>query len=163
MGAVAARAALGPPEDSCASVYRPRNPRESLFTNSSRPTTSTSRLLSRGATEEGLETLRQAHSSNASLLTQASLARALVRAGRRGEALQAYRELVNSQPKPWEGHVEWALAHLTLGRLYEEAGETAKARATYLRLLGIWKDANPDLPPLLEVRGALGRLPVAVP
>jgi len=62
---------------------------------------------------------------------------------------------VNSLPPPWEGRVEWALAHGTLGSLYAEAGETTNARAAYLKLLEIWKDADPDLPPLLEVRGAL--------
>ena len=120
-------------------------------------------LLSRGAAQEGLETLRRAHASGASSLTQASLARALVLAGRRVDALEIYRELVNGQPGSWEGHVEWALAHWSLGRLYEEAGETANARAAYLKLLEIWKDADPDLPPLWEVRRALGRLSPEAP
>jgi len=115
-------------------------------------------LLARGAAQEGVEAVRRAHASEASSLTQASLARALVRAGRREEALELYRELVDGRPLPWEGHVEWALAHWSLGRLYEEAGQTANARAAYLKLLEIWKDADPDLPPLLEVRRALGRL-----
>jgi tetratricopeptide (TPR) repeat protein len=115
-------------------------------------------LLARGAVEDGLETLRRAHIASKSSLTHASLARALVKAGRPGEAVDSYRELVDGQPLPWEGHVEWALAHLTLGRLYEDAGDTANARALYLELLEVWKDADSDLPPLLETRRALERV-----
>jgi hypothetical protein len=48
--------------------------------------------------------------------------------------------------------VEWALAHLKLAKLYDEAGEATNAEASCLKLLTIWKDADSDLPPLLEAR-----------
>jgi tetratricopeptide (TPR) repeat protein len=115
-------------------------------------------LLARGAAEEGLDVLRRAEVSWSWWLTRASLARGLVRAGRRDEALERYQKLVADGPEPWEGHLDWALAHWSLGVLYEDAGQPAKAREVYLKLLELWKEADPDLPPLLELKRALRRL-----
>lgn len=114
--------------------------------------------LSRGAVEEGLESIRRANASWSWWLTRSSLARALVRSGRKEEALHVYEKLLAGGPEPWEGHVEWALVHWSLARLYEDAGETAKARAAYLKLLEVWKEADPDVPPLLEAQRAVRRL-----
>jgi len=39
-----------------------------------------------------------------------------------------------------------ALAHLQIGRAYAMAGDTAKATNAYQDFLGLWKDADPDIP-----------------
>ncbi len=39
-----------------------------------------------------------------------------------------------------------ALAHLGLGRAYVLSGDLPKARAAYQDFLGLWKDADPDIP-----------------
>jgi hypothetical protein len=57
---------------------------------------------------------------------------------------------------PWEGQVEWVLAHVTLGRLDEESGREDDARAEYVKFLEIWKDADSELPLLGDVRRRLG-------
>ena len=45
-----------------------------------------------------------------------------------------------------------ALAHLGLGRAYAMQGDTAKARAAYQDFLTLWKDADPDVPLLVQAR-----------
>jgi Tfp pilus assembly protein PilF len=50
------------------------------------------------------------------------------------------------------------LAHLQLGRAYAMQGDTAKARAAYQDFLTLWKDADPDIPILLEAKAEYAKL-----
>lgn len=45
-----------------------------------------------------------------------------------------------------------ALARLGLGRAYAMQGDTAKARAAYQDFLTLWKDADQDIPLLIEAK-----------
>lgn len=76
----------------------------------------------------------------------------------RGEAKHGRLPGVKLWNDPGKDNVEWVLAHGSLAWLYEETGQPESARAAYLKLLEIWKDADSDLPPLLEARRALERL-----
>jgi DNA-binding winged helix-turn-helix (wHTH) protein/tetratricopeptide (TPR) repeat protein len=51
-----------------------------------------------------------------------------------------------------------ALAHLQLGRSYAMQGDTAKSRAAYQDFLTLWKDADPDIPILLEAKAEYAKL-----
>jgi DNA-binding winged helix-turn-helix (wHTH) protein/tetratricopeptide (TPR) repeat protein len=51
-----------------------------------------------------------------------------------------------------------ALAHLQLGRAYVLQGDTAKARAAYQDFLTLWKDADPNIPILLEAKAEYAKL-----
>jgi eukaryotic-like serine/threonine-protein kinase len=51
-----------------------------------------------------------------------------------------------------------ALAHLQLGRAYAMAGDIAKAKAAYKDFLDLWKDADPDIPILKQVKTEYARL-----
>ena len=51
-----------------------------------------------------------------------------------------------------------ALAHLQLGRAYAMQGDTAKARAAYQDFLTLWKDADPDIPILLQAKAEFAKL-----
>jgi tetratricopeptide (TPR) repeat protein len=51
-----------------------------------------------------------------------------------------------------------ALAHVGLGRAYAMAGDKAKAKAAYQDFLALWKDADPDVPILKEVRAEYEKL-----
>lgn len=51
-----------------------------------------------------------------------------------------------------------ALAHLQLGRAYSLQGDTAKSRAAYQDFLTLWKDADPDIPILLEAKAEFAKL-----
>ncbi len=45
-----------------------------------------------------------------------------------------------------------ALAHLQLGRAFALSGETIKAKAAYQDFLTLWKNADPDIPILVQAR-----------
>src|SRR5882724_481236 len=51
-----------------------------------------------------------------------------------------------------------ALAHLGLARAYSMPGSTAKARSAYRDFLALWKDADPDIPILLQARAEYSKL-----
>jgi len=51
-----------------------------------------------------------------------------------------------------------ALAHLGLGRAYSLSGNTAKAKSEYQDFLTLWKDADPDIPLLIQARAEYAKL-----
>jgi eukaryotic-like serine/threonine-protein kinase len=51
-----------------------------------------------------------------------------------------------------------ALAHLQLGRAYSLSGDIIKAEAAYQDFLGLWKDADPDIPILKEAKAEYAKL-----
>jgi DNA-binding winged helix-turn-helix (wHTH) protein/tetratricopeptide (TPR) repeat protein len=52
----------------------------------------------------------------------------------------------------------FALAHLGLGRAYVLSGNPPKAQASYQNFLGIWKNADANVPILIKARTELARL-----
>jgi serine/threonine protein kinase/tetratricopeptide (TPR) repeat protein len=52
-----------------------------------------------------------------------------------------------------------ALARLALARAYAVEGDRAKARAAYQDFLGLWKDADPDVPILRQAKAEYAKLP----
>jgi serine/threonine protein kinase len=51
-----------------------------------------------------------------------------------------------------------AMAHLGLGRAYALAGDRARSRSAYQDFLGLWKDADPDIPILKEAKAEYAKL-----
>jgi tetratricopeptide (TPR) repeat protein len=51
-----------------------------------------------------------------------------------------------------------SLAHLALARAYVLSGDTAKAKSAYQDFLGLWKDADPDIPILKEAKAEYAKL-----
>jgi tetratricopeptide (TPR) repeat protein len=51
-----------------------------------------------------------------------------------------------------------ALSYLQLGRASVLAGEKDKARSAYQDFLALWKDADPDLPPLVQAKAEYAKL-----
>jgi eukaryotic-like serine/threonine-protein kinase len=51
-----------------------------------------------------------------------------------------------------------ALAHLGLGRAYALAGDSAKSKTAYQDFFAVWKDADPDLPVLKQVKAEYAKL-----
>ena len=85
----------------------------------------------------------------------------------RGEALIASRQGPPAAAEfqkilDWPGVVInepiGALAHLGLARSYALAGETAKSRAAYNDFFAIWKDADPNVPVLLQAKSEYAKL-----
>ncbi|MGE0551859.1 MAG: hypothetical protein AB7R55_00385 [Gemmatimonadales bacterium] len=57
-----------------------------------------------------------------------------------------------------EVQTDWLRSFETLGRVAEAAGDQATAREAWSKLIELWKNADPDLPPLLRARQELARL-----
>jgi eukaryotic-like serine/threonine-protein kinase len=53
---------------------------------------------------------------------------------------------------------QYSLAHLNLGRAYVLQGDKAKARTAYQDFFAVWKDADPDVPLLLQARAEYSKL-----
>jgi tetratricopeptide (TPR) repeat protein len=51
-----------------------------------------------------------------------------------------------------------ALAHLELARSYAGSGNTAKAAESYRAFLALWRDADPDVPLLIEAKAEYGKI-----
>jgi tetratricopeptide (TPR) repeat protein len=51
-----------------------------------------------------------------------------------------------------------SLAHLGLGRAYAMAGDSTKAKTAYQDFLGLWKDADPDIPILKQAKVEYAKL-----
>ncbi len=51
-----------------------------------------------------------------------------------------------------------ALAHLGLGRAYALSGDSAKAKTAYQDFFALWKNADPDIPILIEAKAEYAKL-----
>jgi hypothetical protein len=67
------------------------------------------------------------------------------------EKFFTHRGVATSQPHA-------AVAQLGLARAYALEGDDAKARVAYQNLFAQWKDADPDLPLLLQAKAEYARL-----
>lgn len=52
----------------------------------------------------------------------------------------------------------YVLAHLSLARAWRLSGNIEKSRAAYRDFFGLWKDADPDIPVLLEAKAEYAKL-----
>lgn len=67
------------------------------------------------------------------------------------QKLLDHRGIVGSDPMG-------AMARLQMARAYAMAGDTAKAKAAYRDFLGLWKDADPDIPVLKQAKVEYAKL-----
>ncbi len=85
---------------------------------------------------------------------------ALLALGRGAEAAESFR-LILDHPG-WEpASALRSLAHVGLARAAAQAGDTATARRAYEDFLTVWKDADPDVPLLAQVRAEHRKLDTA--
>lgn len=54
--------------------------------------------------------------------------------------------------------VTGSLAYLGLARAYALEGDTAKARIAYQDFFAVWKDADPDVPVLVQAKAEYAKL-----
>jgi len=80
------------------------------------------------------------------------LGRAYERAGQRDSALAVYERAVITPgyTRAFEEEATLGPTYRRLGELYEERGQLDKARDYYGRFLDLWKDADPELQPLVR-------------
>jgi len=84
-----------------------------------------------------------------------NLAYALRQKGDLDKAIEKYLEFLKVEPLGYEPQESWILAHFQLGKLYEQKGQPEEAVKYYERFLEIWKDADLDLPALIEAKKQL--------
>ncbi len=78
-------------------------------------------------------------------------------AGRCAEARQDFQKVIDLKARNGPDPV-YAVVQLELGRLSQKEGDAPKARIAYQNFLAAWKDADPDLPLVKEVKAEYARL-----
>ncbi len=82
---------------------------------------------------------------------------AYLAAHRGGEAAAEFQKILDHRGLVLNEPIG-ALAHLQLGRAYAMEGDAAKSRAAYHDFLVLWKDADPDIPVLLDAKAEYAKL-----
>jgi tetratricopeptide (TPR) repeat protein len=78
-------------------------------------------------------------------------------AKRYSEAEQDYQQVLNLRIARGPDMVT-ALAQVELGRLYQKQGDFPKARIAYQNFFTMWKDADPDVPLLLQAKAEYAKV-----
>ncbi len=82
---------------------------------------------------------------------------AYLKLGKGAEAAAEYQKLID-HPGNVRNHVTGALARLGLGRAYALEGDAAKARLAYQDFFALWKDADADVPVLVQAKAEYAKL-----
>jgi serine/threonine protein kinase/Tfp pilus assembly protein PilF len=90
--------------------------------------------------------------------TRDVLARAYVKKGELDKAIAEYQRLITFDPDSEDLRFIHPRHHYRLATLYDQKGQSGKAIKQYERFLEIWKDADEDLPELIDARKRLKRL-----
>jgi tetratricopeptide (TPR) repeat protein len=87
-----------------------------------------------------------------------TLALAYYQSGELNQALSEYERITSLTT----GRLEWgdiyAKSFYMLGKIYQQQGDTAKAKENYEKFLTLWKDADPGLPEHADAHTRLTRL-----
>jgi tetratricopeptide (TPR) repeat protein len=82
---------------------------------------------------------------------------AYLRMHRGADAAMEFQKIIDHPG--WDAEsAMYPLAHLGLARAAILTGDDAKARSSFQEFLTLWKDADPDIPILLEARNEYGKL-----
>jgi tetratricopeptide (TPR) repeat protein len=85
------------------------------------------------------------------------LARAYHRNGEIGKAIAEYESFVGFDRKGEEQRLIHPKYYFYLAELYEEKGDKTNAIKHYERFLELWKDADPDIPEVIEAKKRLAQ------
>jgi eukaryotic-like serine/threonine-protein kinase len=109
--------------------------------------------LKRGMAEDAVQTLRAAavyeKAARYQMLPPYWLGYALIAAGRPTDAINEFQMILSHRSI---AGMQWPLAHVGLARAHAAAGNVAASRKAYEDFFALWKDADPDVPILLEAR-----------
>ena len=75
---------------------------------------------------------------------------AYLRTGKAAEAATEFQKIVDHRGANWGPR--YPLAYLGLARAAAQAGDSSRARKVYQDFLTLWKDADPDIPALIEAK-----------
>ncbi len=85
------------------------------------------------------------------------LGSAYLQAGRGPDAAQAFQRLLDLKAFAGADPI-LPLAHLGLARAYARSGDQTRSRVAYQDFLGLWKDADPDIPLLHEAKAEYAKV-----
>jgi tetratricopeptide (TPR) repeat protein len=86
------------------------------------------------------------------------LARVFAKNGELDKAIEEFERLINSDPNKRGRLLIHPRYHYRLAKLYEKQDSSAKAIQQYEKFLDLWKDADENLPELIEAKNRLARL-----
>jgi tetratricopeptide (TPR) repeat protein len=86
------------------------------------------------------------------------LARAYYLNGELDKAISEYERLITFNPKSNDRRLIHPKYHYLLAKLYEEKGLKEKAIGEFEKFLELWKDADKDLPELVDAKNRLAKL-----
>jgi tetratricopeptide (TPR) repeat protein len=89
-------------------------------------------------------------------LDQDLVPRAYKKMGDIDKAIEAYQKLLTFDPKSQDRRMHNPVYHYRLGKLYDARGLKEQARGEYQKLIEHWKDADPDIPELMDAQKRLG-------
>ncbi len=114
-------------------------------------------LLARGRAEDALVNFPLAIQSYDHPLYRETLARAYAASGRHEEAEKELVRLIELTDARLDIPIHYVKAHYQLGKLYEQMGRRAEAKAMYEQFLSLWGEADV---PVAEVAAAKEALTV---
>ena len=115
--------------------------------------------LARGNTAEALDPIETGVKLRRDSYTLESLANYYYETGDLDMAISKYKEMIAIRSSlGWEAQEYWIKAHYNLGKIYEKKGNYEQAIIYYQDFLNIWKDADNDLPELIDARSRLTKL-----
>jgi eukaryotic-like serine/threonine-protein kinase len=144
-----------------------RFPEDTLVQFNYLPTLGAKLAISRGKASEAIESLRVASpyelgQTTASTYSWTALYPVYVRgegylAAHQGHEAAAEFQKILDHPGILVNQPIGALAHLQIARAYALQGDNAKARAAYQDFLGLWKDADPEIPVLVAAKSEFAK------
>jgi tetratricopeptide (TPR) repeat protein len=115
--------------------------------------------LARGNTAEALDLIETGVKLRQDGYTSESLANYYYRTGNLDMAILKYKGITDGRKQlGWEGQEYWIKAYYNLGKIYEKKGSYEQAMFYYKGFLTIWKDADDDIPELVDARTRLTKL-----
>jgi tetratricopeptide (TPR) repeat protein len=115
--------------------------------------------LAKGNTAEALDLIRTGIKFRRDAYTLESLANYYYNTGDIDMAYAKYKEIIEIKNSlGWEAQEYWIQAHYKLGKICEKKGSLEQAIKCYQDFLNIWKDADKDLPELIDAKSRLAKL-----
>ena len=115
--------------------------------------------LAKGNPAEAIELIKTGINLRRDGYTLESLANYYYDTGDLDMAIVKYKEIIEIKSSlGWEPQEYWIKAHYNLGKIYEKKGNYDQAIKYYKDFLNIWKDADNDLPELIDTKSRLIKL-----
>jgi tetratricopeptide (TPR) repeat protein len=115
--------------------------------------------LAKGNPVEAIELIKTGVNLRRDGYTLESLANYYYDTGDLDMAIVKYKEIIEIKSSlGWEPQEYWIKAHYNLGKIYEKKGNYEQAIKYYKDFLNIWKDADNDLPELIDTKSRLIKL-----